>query len=178
MKINRTPELLQAFTDDAARAIEVLGTISNKNYPDSNDLQMYTISVHGIKSALANIEETELSKTALELEQAGREKNIALIHEDTPLFLNALQALVARINPAEQENVNELQDEDPGFLHEELLVIQEACKKYDKNTIKNTVIQLRQKTWSRSTKNLINSIASHLLHSKFEDIAGEIKKAL
>jgi hypothetical protein len=63
------------------------------------------------------------------------------------------------------------------YLHEKLSALKTACAAYDKKTAKGMLADLRQKKWSHSTKETLDSIAEHLLHSEFEkaaDIAGSI----
>ncbi|MCL2479702.1 MAG: ATP-binding protein, partial [Treponema sp.] len=88
------PELLKLFVQDADRVISALEAIYQNEFRRNDDVQMYIISVHGIKSALANIGEKELSAFALKLEQAGKQSNIDMIKGETPAFLEALRALV------------------------------------------------------------------------------------
>jgi len=128
-----------------------------------------------MKSALANIGETELSNTALKLEEEGRKRNIAVIPKDTPAFLSALRAVIKKINPNNENIGNEvtddIQDGDRAYLLENLSIIHEACSGYDKKTAKNTLSQLQQKKWPRDVNELLDTIAKHLLHSEFTEAA-------
>jgi len=94
------PELAKIFTRDAEKAAATLEEIQKKegNYGDE-DIQTYTIYVHAMKSALANIGETALSESALKLELAGRARNTAVMTAETPAFLNSLRTLIGKINP-------------------------------------------------------------------------------
>ncbi|MDR2940964.1 MAG: response regulator [Treponema sp.] len=84
------------FKRDAEKAIDVLETILKKqdNY-GNEDIQLYIINVHAMKSALANVGETELSVFANKLESAGRTRNIAVILNQTPVFLSSLRAIIS-----------------------------------------------------------------------------------
>ena len=92
------PELLECFAEDAEDAIAALENICANEYRRVDDIHIYVITVHGMKSALSNIGETELSGFALKLEQAGREKNMDEISARTPEFLDALRKLIGKIN--------------------------------------------------------------------------------
>lgn len=48
----------------------------------------YIVAVHGLKSSAASIGAMELSEHAKEMEFAGKEENISLIHEKTESLLN------------------------------------------------------------------------------------------
>jgi CheY-like chemotaxis protein len=166
------PQLAVIFTRDAEKAINVLDNVLQKNFNTESYIQSYIINVHAMKSALANIGEAELSVTALRLEQAGREKDLKLMTAETKNFMEALQAVINKIKPKD-DNGADIEDtqEALAYLREKLTVIKSACDAYDKKSVKNTLNELKEKTWSHKTKDLINSIADHLLHSEFDEVS-------
>jgi len=165
------------FAHDAEKAVSELETLYEKRDSwDSDDIQKYIINVHAMKSALANVKETELSAFASKLEQAGRAQDTALMIAETPSFLNLLREAIKKDKPIEDSTDIDAQDEDKEYLKEKLLVIQTACTVYDKKTAKNILGELREKTWSHSTKELLNAVSEHLLHSEFEEIVSIIQK--
>jgi signal transduction histidine kinase/CheY-like chemotaxis protein len=168
-------QLIEAFTRDAEKAAAMLETIHLNNYRRADDIQMYIVNVHAMKSALANVGETKLSGTAHKLEEAGREQNIEYISRETPVFLDALLAVIEKIRPKEDsagnETTGDISDSDRAYLLEKLAAIQEACVEYDKKSAKDTLVQLRQKTWPRPIREMLETIAEHLLHSEFTQAA-------
>ncbi|MDR2695045.1 MAG: hypothetical protein LBC79_01515, partial [Deltaproteobacteria bacterium] len=118
-----------------------------------------------------NIGEEQLAVAAFRLEQAGRGRVLAVIAAETPAFLDALRAVIKKVRPKEEER-SEGQDEDHAYLLETLLAIHAACMAYDIDAAENALAELRQKTWSRQTRALLDSIAGHLLHSELEKAAG------
>jgi signal transduction histidine kinase/CheY-like chemotaxis protein/HPt (histidine-containing phosphotransfer) domain-containing protein len=172
-------QLADFFTKDAQKAIKTLEAIHANNYRRSNDFQMFIISVHAMKSALANIGEPGLSETASRMEQAGREKDIGVIESALPGFLKHLKAVVEKISLKEDDENVEITDEDMAYLRNKLLAFQEACTGYDKKTAKDTLAELRGKTWPHPVREMLNVIAGHLLHSDFDEaasVAGEYGK--
>jgi CheY-like chemotaxis protein len=166
------PQLINIFAHDAEKAVfELEALYEKRNTLNDKDIQMYIVNVHAMKSALANIEETDLSGFAFKLEQAGRERDIALMTTETPAFLNSLREIIEKIKSKEDSGNSGAVDEDKAYLKEKLLSIQDACASYNKKAAKNILGELRQKTWSTSTKELLNAIAEHLLHSEFEEAA-------
>ncbi|WP_461255388.1 hybrid sensor histidine kinase/response regulator [Treponema sp. R80B11-R83G3] len=166
------------FAKDAEKAVSELETLYNKRDTwNSDDIQTYIVNVHAMKSALANIKETELSSFASKLEQAGRDQDTGLMIAETPSFLNSLREILNKLKSIENSGNNDVpdEDEDKTFLKEKLLVIQNACTNYDKKTAKNALGELREKAWSRSTKELLNAVTEHLLHSEFEEVADIIQ---
>ena len=163
-------ELAKVFTRDAERAVKTLEAICAKGADlEESDLQTYTITTHAMKSALANVGEAEFSGIARRLEAAGRERNIAVISAETPAFLDELRAVIKRIASLEKDEGSDAVDEDTAFLHEKMVIFQAACEAYDKKAAKEALIALNKQKWSRQTKEKLNILTEHLLHSDFEE---------
>jgi len=169
-------QLAGIFSRDAAKALSAIESVLKNNLRGEDDIHMYVINVHAMKSALANIGESELSAYALKLEQAGREKDTGVMLSETRDFLENLQKVIDRIKPKEDDNKTEDTDESLAFLNEKLTVIKEACEAYDKKAAKNAINELRGKNWSHKIKELLNQLSEHLLHSEFDDASSLIDK--
>ncbi|MCL1793133.1 MAG: PAS domain S-box protein [Oscillospiraceae bacterium] len=169
------PGFAEIFARDAEKTLATLEALAAKNdYSDENDMRSYVINVHGIKSALANIGKMDLSAKALKLEMAGREGKLEIITEETDAFLRSLRVFVEELAPPEEEKPDGGEtSEDTARLREKLLEIKAACQQYDENTADEALASLREKKWSKQTKELLASISEHLLHSDFDEI-GEI----
>jgi len=166
------PELAGIFARDAEKAISTLETVLKNKFHSESDVQLFIINVHAMKSALANIGEAELSSAALRLEQAGREKDVIVMSSKTHDFLDSLRAVIKKLKPADDDNESgEDTKEALDYLREKMAVIHKACVSFDKKTVKNTLNELREKTWSRDTRELLNKIAENLLHSEFDNAA-------
>jgi signal transduction histidine kinase/DNA-binding response OmpR family regulator len=168
------PELVENFMRDAEKALAMLETIYANNFRGDDDTHMFILNVHAMKSALANIGETALSDIALNLEQAGREKDIAAVMAGSPAFLNSLRAVIKKVKPKDKnDKVSNIvwDNARKAYLREKLLVIQSVCMTYDERTANATLFELRQKAWPPEVKELLAVIAEHLLHSEFEDAA-------
>ena len=178
------PELAEVFLRDASKALTALEAVC-KNFPTctASELQTYVIFIHGMKSSLANVGEAELSALAFRLEQAGRIQNMAVMEAETPKFISRLQALTAAFKQAENGRLggwaaetHGIIAEDALYLHNKMLVIQQACLDYDPKTAQEGIVELRQKKWPDSINDDIRAIAEHLLHSDFEDALCIIEK--
>jgi len=162
-------ELSEIFVRDASKAIAILEVICEKHgFYEEDDIKSYVITVHGMKSSLANLGELELSVAAARLEKAGREKDIAVILAKTPVFLNNLRALTERLKAIEDVNDEEAVNEDLPYLREKLLTIQGACSTYDKRTAKDALAELRQRKWSAQNREQLGKISEYLLISDFD----------
>ena len=172
-------EMKELFIHDAENAVKTLDTLYEKiNELNDDETSLYITTVHGMKSALYNIGEKELSGIAFTLEQAGEENNIIVLSNATPVFLNALQSLIAKYTPAENENNAEISAEDQNYLHEKLLEIKTACAAFDKNTAKNVLNDLKAKTWPSDIKSILDSIALNILHSAFRKVISAVEDHL
>jgi len=168
------PQLTTIFARDAKKTIEILQSLCKKeNAYDEESLQTFIVNTHAMKSALANIGEKELSKFAGELEQSVRNRNFSEVNDKTPKFLNALRILLEKNAPKEEEDVV---DEDVSYLREKLLSVKSACETYDKKTAKKALAELNEKKWSHKTKEMLEKISEHLLHSDFEAVAATVKE--
>jgi signal transduction histidine kinase/DNA-binding response OmpR family regulator/HAMP domain-containing protein len=161
------PELAEIFIRDAKKAITIMETIYSNNFRRDDDLSTFIIHIHAMKSALANIGETALSTDAATLEQAGREKNTSFILSEFPSFIEMLQDTIKKITPAIVTG-----EEDTGdnrYLKEKLLALKEVCASYDKKLAKDTLAEIKKKTWPKSVNEQLGAISIHLLHSDFDE---------
>jgi CheY-like chemotaxis protein len=162
--------LAEIFAHDAEKITVVLKSIHERNVYTDEDMRAYIINIHGIKSALANIGETELSAFALRLETAGRKGNTAVLSEETPVFLEKLCVTTEKIKPKEDgANTTDDSNDDMAYLYEKLTEIHTACTEYDIRTAEDALGELQKKTWSSSVKKRLNAISEDLTHSDFEE---------
>ncbi|MCL1848966.1 MAG: ATP-binding protein [Clostridiales bacterium] len=173
------PKLAESFARDAAKSIGVLEALSEKNGAYSEEeLRLYIIHVHGMKSALANIGQVELSATALRLEQAAREGNTGLHMEETPSFLATLKDTMERLVPKREEAGAPVDAYDPAVLRGKLEAVKAACEDFDKKTARDTLTELRDRLWPEEIETLLAAIAEDLLHSDFDEAAKAVEAYL
>ena len=170
------PVFAEIFVRDAQKAVAVLETISD--FDDEDNLRTYIINVHGMKSALANIGQKDLSAVALKLETAGRDGRIDAIKSETAGFLFSLKAYLEEIKPREEVTVADRADEDKQRLKEKLEAIRSACEDFDESTAEEVLAELRSATWSQQTNELLGAISEKLLHSDFDEIETAIDEFL
>jgi len=163
------PDLLVAFVRDAKKKIPIMDSISkNINTATNEDLHIFTINVHAIKSALANIGERALSDVARKLEKAGGEGNKAVISSDTGSFLENLGEVIQKLE-SEKNAIAPKEEEDTVYLKAELLEFRSACTNYDKKHAKSILTELCSVQWSPKTKKFLDILQEFLLHSDFEE---------
>jgi CheY-like chemotaxis protein/HPt (histidine-containing phosphotransfer) domain-containing protein len=163
------PQLAEIFVRDAKKAVTELEAVYSNKCDSDNDISTFVITIHAMKSALANIGEIDLSADAAKLEQAGREKNTGLILSELPLFLKKLRTEIEKLEPKEDAGQNADDAGDNQFLKEKLLVIKEACASYEKKTAKDALAEIRKKSWPHSVNEHLSAMSAHLLHSDFDE---------
>jgi signal transduction histidine kinase/CheY-like chemotaxis protein/HPt (histidine-containing phosphotransfer) domain-containing protein len=174
--------LAEVFIRDAKKALDVMEKIYNDGLRKTDDINMYVINVHSMKSALANIKEQRLSDTARKLEDEGREKNIDYLLSETPAFFISLREVIEKLSPGQDDTgtdiINEYSKDEKSLLLEKFSVIKEAAEALDRNTAKTIITELQQKKWKTDTKELLDTLAEYLLHSEFDDIVKKINEYL
>jgi len=162
------PDLLVAFVRDAKKKIPIMDSISKSiDTATDDDLRTFTINVHAIKSALANIGEKALSNAARRLESAGMESNKAVISAETGLFIENLGKVIQKLESEKNDTVSE--EEDIVYLKAHLMEFRHACSNYDKKLAKNILAELCSMQWSSKTKEFLDLLQELLLHSDFEE---------
>ena len=85
------PKIKAAFARDAAKAINAI-----TNSYKEKDLNLFTITVHGMKSALASINEPEASEFAASLEAAGKSSQWDIIDEKHQELIDMLKKIIIK----------------------------------------------------------------------------------
>jgi len=167
-----SPDVEKSFARDAENAVNVLENLYKKiDVLTDEDLYMYIITVHGMKSALANVGERKMSGTAYKLELAGKDRKFNVIADETLMFINSLKSLIIKYKPADEENVDEISGEDLVYLNSNLKNIKTACETFNKKAAKTALNELKNKKWPHHVNSILNHISAHLLHSEFETAA-------
>ena len=171
-------QLAEYFIHDAEKTAKALEALYNNECKSEDDISQFIINVHSMKSALANIGETNLSETASKLEQAGRDRNVKRILSDIPAFLDMLsvvtQKLESQCRTDETKNING----NTVLLREKLNAIKAECLNYNKKAAKDLLAELRQKSWPGETDGLLGKLAELLLHSEFDEAVKVIEERI
>ena len=190
VKTESDPKTGEFFAMDAESALKVLRDLGPKiRNLSEKEMSLYIITVHGIKSALANIGEKELSGSALKMEKAGTERNIAFMTNETPGFINALQSLLLKYKApdggadAGVESGNAViedfaSEEDRVFLREKLLEIKTACLSFDKIKANAALEELKLKTFPHHIDAVLGKITLNIFHSAFKKTVDVVEKTI
>ena len=174
-------KLLQVFRRDAEKAVVTL----RETAPHSgDDIKLFTTTVHAMKSALANVGETEKSRLAAELEKAGHDGDRDFIAAHTEGFIETLETLIKDLSVAQTAAADAATAvanvaEDTAYLAEHLHIIKTACTQYDDSAVYAALDRLKEKPWKPETAALLEEIREMLfLHSDFEGVEGRIIQIL
>jgi len=172
-------KLLQVFRRDAEKAVFTLWETASLRGDATADIKLFTTTAHAMKSALANIGETEKSEQAAALEKAGLDGDRDFIAANTENFIETLETLIRELSPAQtaaDEGINVA--EDTVYLKEQLQIIKTACEDYDDTAAYAALDRLKEKPWKPQTSAALEEIRDTLfLHSDFER-AGELAEII
>jgi len=161
-------QLAEFFLRDAKKTMKILESIYIDKCRSDEDISMFIINIHAMKSALANVGESVLSMEAAKLEQAGRDKNIKHILNDLPLFLEQLFLIIEKFEFKVKTHETNVKG-NLALLKEKLLIIRNDCIEFNKKSAKDTLAELRKKTWSSDIEEWLGNVAELLLHSDFDE---------
>jgi len=164
-------EILEVFYQDGTEKIQEIKTSLEKN-----DIKLYLIYVHALKSACANIGADDLSRFAESLENAGKEENMDFVNAQTPVFLSDLQTTLDSINTNVIQDIGN-GEPDPALIKEELFKLKDALAAFDSVEIKNSVnkLQVYRKTEAGS---YLEKILNNVLIGEYDEAILTIKEAL
>jgi CheY-like chemotaxis protein len=168
------PRLLKFFCKDASQAIVTL-----RKTVESGDAKLFTITVHAMKSALANVGEAEASHLAAALENVGRSGDMGYISENIDEFIQTLESLIDKFSAEEGAETDSAGNEgasdaaeDKDYLKEQLLIIKSACADYDDDAAYAALDRLKESRWKPATANSLKEIRDALfVSSDFEGAA-------
>jgi len=162
-------KLLLVSAQDAKKALSVFeSTLQNLREASDEDIRLFAIKAHSMKSVLANIGEKTLSQMAYELEKAGKDNDKKAIEHKTQGIIDALKLIIQK-SEAEMKEKSAAQDADADYLLSQLKIIVKACENYDSKTASFALDGLSKMSWTKVTGELLEKISEHILHSDFEE---------
>ena len=169
---NISVRLAKAFLKDAESAVEALENWIASGSFEETDMKRYTVTVHGMKSALGNIGEYALSEEAYTLEKAGKDGDVQTIINDTSKFIGDLKELITKHlseEDAEQSDAK-LTKKQKEFLKTNLILIQKVCENFDIVAVQKATEEIRERVSGKQVKIITDKIEEYLLHSDFDKI--------
>jgi HPt (histidine-containing phosphotransfer) domain-containing protein len=133
---------------------------------------LYTIHLHAIKSASANIGAAALSEAAKALEMAGEKKDLDFIEAYNAMFLIDLKSLLGKINDAVSIHKNAAKEKSKPLnielLKSELTMLKIALDVFDAGAINKIVNNLQDMTLPEDIENAVEEISSRILVAEYD----------
>ena len=155
-------EILNVFCDDGRERIQMIHDCLEKG-----DIITYTIHVHALKSASANIGAMKLSDAAKNLENAGNRQDMDYIYDNNGAFLTDMQKLISNISIALPSSKPNNQEASAEFIIE-LQNLKIALENMDARAIKTIMDGLKKDTYDDFAEELKN-ISRNILLSEYDE---------
>jgi CheY-like chemotaxis protein/nitrogen-specific signal transduction histidine kinase/HPt (histidine-containing phosphotransfer) domain-containing protein len=169
-------QTLDAFRNDGLEKIEeIKKCLKNGNY------SLYTIYVHALKSASANIGASDLSEAARALEMAGKKKDLPFVKSHNEQFLASMKELLKDINAViSVEKTKEKQEEPMSLeiLKSELKKLREALGSLDSGAIGETMNNLQKFTQASGVGTDVKNILQNTLIGEYDGTIAIINNLL
>jgi len=167
---------------DTRRAIKVLEEILTDIINNASaDMDLFTTTIHGLKTPLIEMEEATLSETAIDLERmsalisSGTEEEKNKLQSEASAFIESLKSFVEKHKPEEEADINVLTVDDSIILNEKLSEMSTACDALDIKTAKRIFIELKEMELPRELKETINELSADLLRGDYDKVIAGVK---
>jgi CheY-like chemotaxis protein len=147
---------------------------------ESGNIKLYTVHVHALKSASANIGAVELSESANALEAAGEREDLNYIKSNTPAFITALEVILNRISAvlAMYRESGGAVSRDKDLLIRELVILKNAIENLDAGAMNESVEVLQDITQDDDFADTIEGISGKILIAEYDEAAESVKSLL
>jgi HPt (histidine-containing phosphotransfer) domain-containing protein len=154
-KIEKYIKVLSLFYKDGLAKIKEIETCL-----ETNNIQLYTVHVHALKSAAAIIGADRHSDNAKALEMAGKQEDLAFIHINNAGLITDLETLLSNINVYLSKKAEENQKTpiDKELLKQTLSKLKTALNDFNFNETNNAVDLLQKFVQAPDVGDSINII--------------------
>jgi CheY-like chemotaxis protein len=161
--IERYNQTLSIFMQDCIEKTEEI-----RKCLETDNLPLYTIYVHALKSAAANVAALELSDLAEELEAAGEREDIVFIQTHNGKLLSSLESLIGNIsgylNLSKQQKPT-----DTVLLKTGLARLRDAIERVNPRAIKTAVEEIQPFTKTADVGGVVENILMHTLVGEYDE---------
>ncbi|GHV03814.1 hypothetical protein AGMMS50229_03810 [Campylobacterota bacterium] len=165
-------KILRSFAKDALERLSLFD-----HTPTADELPLFAVNAHALKSAAATIGANALSELAAKLETAGKagdmqaiNRTIAQFHNDLAKLSKTIADMLTEKSDAQTETVA---IGDHSALFNDLL---NALTSEDIGAIRTLLNDLENQPFDQPTKELLNQISTAVLMTEFEEAAELVKQ--
>ena len=167
-------DILKAFHNDGTEKMNELAACM-----ENNNIPLYTIHVHALKSACANIGAAKLSEEAKIMEAAGRNQDHDVIIKNHNNFLINLKKLLANIDEiisagTEKPDAKAL---DIGVMKDLLAKLKTALENFDVAAIDEASLELQNFTQISGAGEILSDILQNAFIGKYKHAANQIDES-
>ena len=149
---------------------------------ETDNLPLYTVHVHGLKTAAALIGAGKLSETAKALERAGDQNNSNFIAEHNGLFLADLESLLAKINDTlssyNKPGEGGGKPNNMELIKPELIKMKMALDTLNAGVINETIENLRKIAKTEDIDRIIKNISDSILMAEYDEAIALVESLL
>jgi CheY-like chemotaxis protein/HPt (histidine-containing phosphotransfer) domain-containing protein len=175
--IERYLETIAVFYEDGVEKKKELKTCI-----ETGNIHLYTIVVHALKSAAANIGADDLSNTAKNLETAGRQGDLGFIETHNAEFLTELESLLGILcHHLSASGGNEEAKNNPAdmaILKIKLEELKKSLVSLDAGATNSTLDDLLRLKLPKDTASAIQSISMNILIAEYNEALALIETLL
>jgi signal transduction histidine kinase/CheY-like chemotaxis protein len=167
--------ILEVFKEDALVKIKEL-----KKCVETGDIHVYTIHVHALKSAAANIGANDLSEAAKDLEMAGKRGDLDFINAHTTPFFESLELLLKNISGAlsaykSRNGEGEKIPVEAKELETKFAELKTALETFDVSTMNRIINDLLRLGLPESLSAVVQNISRNILMAEYEEALAQIE---
>ena len=166
-------ETLGAFCEDGKDRLEEI-----KKSLETGNLSLYSIHVHGIKSAATFIGADELSKAAAALEAAGETNDLPFIEMNNARFAQNLAVLLSNIRDFLKPEKTDSSPLDREVIKLKLNNLKTALEVFDTSAMNKNIECLLKLTQGLDLNISVRKISDHILTGDFDDATALIESLL
>jgi len=167
--------VLSMFCNDIEKRLPHLEKMREANPPSADDLSLFVINVHALKSSSASIGAGQISAKAAELEAEGKKENINFIREHLPAFAQMLIELIKNVHNVPQLKETAVPDLKSPIVYSSLFnELAEALKKQNTADIDRIIAVLGEKQMDAKTKKTLQEISDDVLMTEFDSALNKI----
>jgi signal transduction histidine kinase/CheY-like chemotaxis protein len=164
-------KLISVFGKDVKKALTSL-----PEQFEQSDFVNLAITSHGMKSAAANVGETQISETAKAVEFAAKNNDFETVKEKLPELIAMLKAFEAKNTRVKKSGGKSI---IPADLQKELLLkAREFCENFNERGVNEIIAKMREYELSEDMTEFLENIEDYLLHAEFETAEARIIERL
>ena len=162
-------ELERLFVVDCSKVVDSLESVIHKlEDPSDDDLKKFETGMHSVKSALSHIGKSDMSKIALMLEQAARNRNLNIIASAATDFVVELRAVLEELRAGSDDAYASLSDIDKSLLGDMWFDVYSACITKDADEVTENLEKMKKRSWPPAIAEAIKAVADSIAKGDFQ----------